>query len=65
MVDLPEPVVAHADDVKVCILRVGNCGTDCEEALGRRALAPQGQKELVIDHEMLGQVVETGMRYAV
>jgi glucose 1-dehydrogenase len=58
--ELPEPVVTSSDDVKVRILRVGICGTDREEALGGRALAPQGQKELVIGHEMLGLIVETG-----
>jgi threonine dehydrogenase-like Zn-dependent dehydrogenase len=60
LIDRPGPVVASPDDVKVRILRVGICGTDREEASGGRALAPQGQKELVIGHEMFGQVVETG-----
>ncbi len=60
LVDVPEPAVTSPDDVKVRILRVGICGTDREEALGGRALAPQGRSELVIGHEMLGQVVETG-----
>ncbi|MHB8908833.1 MAG: glucose 1-dehydrogenase [Syntrophales bacterium] len=60
LIDLPEPVVTSPDDVKVRILRVGICGTDREEASGGRALAPQGQKELVIGHEMIGQVVEIG-----
>jgi threonine dehydrogenase-like Zn-dependent dehydrogenase len=60
LADLPEPVITSPDDVKVRILRVGICGTDREEASGGRALAPQGKKELVIGHEMFGQVVETG-----
>jgi glucose 1-dehydrogenase len=60
LTDLPEPSVTAPDDVKVRILRVGICGTDREEASGGRALAPQGKKELVIGHEMFGQVVETG-----
>jgi threonine dehydrogenase-like Zn-dependent dehydrogenase len=60
LIDLSEPSVTSPDDVKVRILRVGICGTDREEALGGRALAPQGKKELVIGHEMFGQVVETG-----
>lgn len=64
LIDLPEPVVTSPDDVKVRILRVGVCGTDREEASGGRALAPQGQKELVIGHEMFGQVVETGKAVA-
>ncbi len=60
LADLPEPAIFAPDDVKVRILRVGICGTDREEASGGRALAPQGQKELVIGHEMFGRVVETG-----
>lgn len=60
LIDLPEPVVTSSDDVKVHVLRVGICGTDREEASGGRALAPQGRTEIVIGHEMLGQVVETG-----
>ncbi len=60
LIDCPEPAIQAADDVKVRILRVGICGTDREEAAGGRALAPAGQNELVIGHEMLGQVVEAG-----
>jgi threonine dehydrogenase-like Zn-dependent dehydrogenase len=40
--------------------RVGICGTDREEVSGGRALAPVGYKELIIGHEMFGQVVEVG-----
>ncbi len=60
LADLPEPAVTSPDDVKVRVLRVGICGTDREEASGGRALAPEGRAELVIGHEMFGQVVETG-----
>src|ERR687885_1001377 len=60
MVDRPEPQVEAPDEVKVRIIRVGICGTDREEASGGRALAPQGQQDLVIGHEMFGQVVEAG-----
>ena len=60
LVNLPEPAISAQDDVKVRILQVGICGTDREEASGGRALAPQGRTELVIGHEMFGQVVETG-----
>jgi threonine dehydrogenase-like Zn-dependent dehydrogenase len=60
MVDRPEPQVGAPDEVKVRIIRVGICGTDREEASGGRALAPQGQQDLVIGHEMFGQVVEVG-----
>jgi threonine dehydrogenase-like Zn-dependent dehydrogenase len=60
MVDRPEPQIGAPDEVKVRIVRVGICGTDREEASGGRALAPQGQQDLVIGHEMFGQVVEVG-----
>lgn len=60
LVDRPEPSVKHPDEVKLRVLRVGICGTDREEAGGGRARAPDGQKELVIGHEMFGQVTETG-----
>ncbi len=60
LIDLPAPAVNSPDDVKVRILRVGICGTDREETSGGRALAPQGKNELVIGHEMFGQVVEAG-----
>ena len=41
---------------------VGICGTDREEAAGGRADAPAGEKELVIGHEMLAEVVEVGKK---
>lgn len=58
--DIPEPAIQAPDDIKVRVIRVGICGTDREEAQGGRADAPAGQKELVIGHEMLGQVVAVG-----
>lgn len=44
------------------MLLVGVCGTDREEASGGRADAPSGEKELVIGHEMLAEVVEVGTK---
>jgi glucose 1-dehydrogenase len=60
LVDRPEPSITTPDEVKVRIIRVGICGTDREEMSGGRADAPEGQKELVIGHEMFGQVVSVG-----
>jgi threonine dehydrogenase-like Zn-dependent dehydrogenase len=60
VVERPEPSISAPDDVKVRIIRVGICGTDREELSGGRADAPEGQKELVIGHEMFGQVVSIG-----
>src|ERR1700689_1337603 len=60
IVDRPEPSITGPDEVKVKVIRVGICGTDRTEVSGGRADAPDGQKELVIGHEMFGQVVGTG-----
>jgi glucose 1-dehydrogenase len=60
LVDRPEPHITADDEVKLRVLRVGICGTDREEATGGRSKPPAGQKELVIGHEMFGQVVEIG-----
>lgn len=64
MVDRPEPSVAAPDEIKLKVIRVGICGTDREEISGGRADAPDGQKELVIGHEMFGQVVGLGSSVA-
>lgn len=60
LVDRPEPVISSPDEVKLQVLQVGICGTDRTEAQGGRAEAPPGEDELIIGHEMLGRVVETG-----
>ena len=60
IVERPEPQIEAPDDVKLRVLRVGICGTDREEAAGGRALAPTGQSDLVLGHEMFGQVVAVG-----
>lgn len=58
--DLPEPSITSPDEIKLRVIRVGICGTDREEAQGGRADAPSGETELVLGHEMFGQVVEVG-----
>jgi threonine dehydrogenase-like Zn-dependent dehydrogenase len=60
LVERPEPSITAEDEIKIRIIRVGICGTDREEVSGGRADAPQGQKELVIGHEMFGQVAGVG-----
>jgi glucose 1-dehydrogenase len=60
IVDRPEPMLSAPDEIKLRVLRVGICGTDREEASGGRADAPAGQNDLVIGHEMFGQVEEVG-----
>jgi glucose 1-dehydrogenase len=59
-VDRTEPTLTRPDEIKAGIVRVGICGTDREEVSGGRADAPEGQRELVIGHEMLGKVLEVG-----
>ena len=60
LIDRPEPTIQAPDEIKMRVIRVGICGTDREEASGGRARAPEGQQELVIGHEMFGQVLEVG-----
>lgn len=60
LVERPEPSITAQDEIKVRMIRVGICGTDRQEVAGDRAEAPAGQKELVIGHEMFGQVVSVG-----
>src|SRR5579872_4509627 len=59
MVERAKPTLAGADGIEVRVVRVGICGTDREEVAGGRARAPDGQTELVIGHEMIGQVTAT------
>ena len=60
LVDVPEPHIAAPDEVKIKIWQVGICGTDHEQAEGGRADAPEGKTQLIIGHEMFGEVVEIG-----
>lgn len=60
LIDVQEPKLNKPTQVKVKILEVGICGTDREEVGGGRADAPKGEKELIIGHEMLGEIVEIG-----
>lgn len=60
LVQRREPYVEAEDEIKIRIRRVGICGTDREEARGGRASPPEGQSDLVIGHEMFGEVVEVG-----
>lgn len=61
-IDIPEPQISNDYDIKLETLQVGICGTDRAEISGGKVLAEPGRKELVIGHEMLGRVVETGAK---
>ena len=58
--EVEEPIITHPHEIKMQVIQVGICGTDREEANGGRADAPAGKKELIIGHEMFGQVTEVG-----
>jgi glucose 1-dehydrogenase len=60
LVERTEPSITTQDEVKVRMIRVGICGTDRKEVSGDRAETPDGLKDLVIGHEMFGQVVSVG-----
>lgn len=60
LIDAPEPVVSAPDHVKLRTLDVGVCGTDREICGFHYGLPPEGADHLVIGHECLGEVVETG-----
>ncbi|MCU7495465.1 MAG: glucose 1-dehydrogenase [Ignavibacteria bacterium] len=64
IIELPEPKITNPNQVKLQVLNVGICGTDREEVSGGRAEAASGHEKLVIGHEMLGRVVETGTSVA-
>jgi threonine dehydrogenase-like Zn-dependent dehydrogenase len=60
MVERPRPSIGAPDEIELRVLRVGICGTDREEAAGGRAKAPPGHDDLVLGHEMIGQVTAVG-----
>ena len=60
LIDWPDPKIETPTQIKVKVLDVGICGTDREEVSGGRAVAPSGEKTLIIGHEMLGEVIQIG-----
>ena len=58
--DFPEPQIRRPNEVKLRILAVGVCGTDREIASFVYGTPPEGYDYLVLGHEALGEVVETG-----
>jgi glucose 1-dehydrogenase len=60
LVDHPEPGSLAGDQVGIRILEVGICGTDREIATYEYGLPPQGSDYLILGHESLGEVFETG-----
>ena len=60
MIDHPVSSLATPTDVRVKILEVGVCGTDREIARFDYGTPPLESPYLVLGHESLGEVVETG-----
>ena len=59
LLEVPEPEVGP-QEVLVRVDRVGICGTDMAIAGGMHCQAPFGSDYLVIGHESLGRVIESG-----
>ena len=56
----PEPKLSSPTQIKIRMLEVGICGTDKEIVAFEYGTPPEGSEYLVIGHESLGEVVETG-----
>jgi len=60
VIDHPEPQIESPTQAKVRMINVGVCGTDKEIVAFEYGDPPAGSDYLVIGHESLGEVVETG-----
>jgi threonine dehydrogenase-like Zn-dependent dehydrogenase len=60
IVDHPDPRLERDTEVKVRILEVGVCGTDREIARFDYGAPPPDADYLVLGHEALGRVIDTG-----
>lgn len=60
LVTLEEPEITSPHLVKLRMLEVGVCGTDREVCSFDYGTPPDGSEFLVLGHEALGEVVETG-----
>jgi threonine dehydrogenase-like Zn-dependent dehydrogenase len=58
--DFPEPRIESQTQIKIRMLNVGICGTDKDIVSFHYGAPPEGSEYLVIGHESLGEVVETG-----
>src|SRR5882757_9921497 len=59
LTEMPDPVPGEGE-ILVRGLELGICGTDIEIIGGEYGWAPKGADRLVLGHESLGEVVETG-----
>jgi len=62
--DIPPPHLERDDDVLFRVCEVGVCGTDRELSAFRVGYPPAREDFLVLGHEAVGQVIETGRAVA-
>lgn len=60
VIDHPEPKIESPTQAKIRMLNVGVCGTDKEIVSFQYGTPPEGSDYLVIGHESLGEIIETG-----
>jgi len=60
LIDHPSPHIGSSTEAKMRVLDVGVCGTDREIVNFQYGTPPEGFDYLVIGHESLSEVVETG-----
>ncbi|HME09330.1 MAG TPA: glucose 1-dehydrogenase [Bryobacteraceae bacterium] len=60
LIDHEEPEIAAPNQVKMRMLEVGICGTDRDITSFQYGFPPDGFEYLILGHESLGEVVETG-----
>lgn len=60
VVERAPPAILEPGQVRLRVLDVGVCGTDREIAFFRYGTPPPGGNELILGHEALARVVETG-----
>ncbi len=60
--DVPAP--GRREGVRIRTLEVGVCGTDREIDAGEFGSAPPGETDLILGHELLGEVAEDGAGFS-
>jgi threonine dehydrogenase-like Zn-dependent dehydrogenase len=65
VIDHPEPKLVSATQAKMRVLDVGVCGTDREIVSFQYGTPPEGSDYLIIGHESLCEVVETGSKVSI
>src|SRR5262245_30125829 len=60
LIDVPRPDLQRPTEVLLRVREVGLCGTDREMRSSENGSPPTGSRHLVLGHESLAEVVETG-----